>query len=209
MNKCFIFGALSVEELFIKPTNDDFIIAADNGFAVLEKLNVTPDLVVGDFDSLGFQPEMENKVILPTKKDDTDMAVALELALDRGYRDIFVYGAADGKTDHTFANIALAAGLSRRGINCVFLGDNTNFTAVTNGKIKFDGATGRVSVFCFGNTALGVTLKGLEYNLNNAALEPFIPLGVSNCFNNGESEIWVKNGTLIVMWEDKILPQMA
>ncbi len=207
MKKCFIFGALPVENLFVKPTNDDFIIAADNGFAVLQKLNITPDLAVGDFDSLGFTPKTDNVVVLPTKKDDTDIAVALKLALDKGYSDIFVYGAADGKTDHTFANISLATGLSRRGVNCVFLGDNTNFTAVTNGKMQFDGATGRVSVFCFGDTASGVTLKGFEYNLDNATLEPFIPLGVSNSFKGDRSEISVDNGTLIVMWEDKTLPQ--
>lgn len=207
MKRCFIFGALSVKELFVKPTNDDFIIAADNGFAITQKLNITPDLVVGDFDSLGFMPETDNVVVLPIKKDDTDIAVALRLALDKGYSDIFVYGAADGKTDHTFANISLAAGLSRRGVHCVFLGDNTNFTAVTNGKLRFTGATGRVSVFCFGDTASGVTLKGFEYNLDNAVLEPFIPLGVSNSFNGNESEISVENGTLVVMWEDKTLPQ--
>lgn len=207
MKRCFIFGALSVKDLFVKPTNDDFIIAADNGFAITQKLNITPDLVVGDFDSLGFMPETDNVVVLPIKKDDTDIAVALRLALDKGYSDIFVYGAADGILDHTFANIALAAGLSRRGVSPVFFGNTTNFTAVTNGKLRFNGATGRVSVFCFGDTASGVTLKGFEYNLDNAALEPFIPLGVSNSFNGNESEISVENGTLVVMWEDKTLPQ--
>lgn len=207
MKKCFIFGALWVEDLIVKPTKDDFIIAADNGFAVLEKLNIKPDLVVGDFDSLGFLPDVANKIVLPIRKDNTDIAAALEIALDKGFSDIFVYGAAGGKLDHTFANIALVADMSRRGVNCVFLGENTNFTAVTNGKQCFKGATGRVSVFCFGDVASGVTLKGFEYNLDGAKLEPFVPLGVSNSFNGDTAEISVDNGTLIIMWEDKILPQ--
>ena len=209
MKKCFIFGALAVENLIVKPTENDFIIAADKGFAVLKKLNITPDLTVGDFDSLGFVPEVKDKIVLPVRKDDTDISVALKLALDRGYSDIFVYGAADGKLDHTFANITLAAEMSRKGVNCVFLGDNTNFTAVTNGKLCFDGADGRVSVFAFGGKAAGVTLKGFEYNLNNDTMDSFVPLGVSNAFKNDKTEISVKNGTLIIMWEDKTLPWLA
>ena len=120
MKKCFIFGALPIKELLVKPTNDDFVIAADNGFDVLGKLNITPNLVVGDFDSLGFVPDAEDKIVLPVRKDDTDLSIALKTALDKGYSDIFVYGAADGKLDHTFANITLEAQISRKGVNCVF-----------------------------------------------------------------------------------------
>ncbi|MBQ2746763.1 MAG: thiamine diphosphokinase [Clostridia bacterium] len=207
MKKCFIFGALYPKEMFVKPTNEDFIIAADNGFAVLQKLNITPNLVVGDFDSLGYEPEVDKKIVLPVKKDDTDLSIALKTALDKGYSDIFVYGAAGGKLDHTFANITLAAETSRKGVNCVFLGDNTNFTALTNGKLCFNGAGGRVSVFAFGGNAVGVTLKGVEYELDNATLEAFVPLGVSNAFCGTDAEISVKSGTLIVMWEDKTLPR--
>lgn len=207
MKKCFIFGALYPKEMFVKPTNEDFIIAADNGFAVLQKLNITPNLVVGDFDSLGYEPDVDKKIVLPVKKDDTDLSIALKTALDKGYSDIFVYGAAGGKLDHTFANITLAAEMSRKGVNCVFLGDNTNFTALTNGKLCFNGARGRVSVFAFGGNAAGVTLKGVEYELDNATLEAFVPLGVSNAFCGTDAEILVKSGTLIVMWEDKTLPR--
>ena len=207
MKKCFIFGALPVNELFLLPQKDDFVIAADRGFITVNELNITPVLVVGDFDSLGYEPLAVSKIVLPTVKDDTDLCVALKYALDKGFRDIYVFGAADGKTDHTFANIALAANVSRMGARCIFFGSNTHFTAVTNSKIEFNGAKGRVSVFGFGGDAFGVTLTGFEYNLENATLESFVPLGVSNSFKKESCKISVKEGTLIVMWEDKTLPR--
>ncbi len=207
MKKCFIFGALPTERLVVKPTTDDFIIAADKGFLSLEKLNLTPDLIIGDFDSLGYEPDFPKKIVLPVKKDLTDTAVAINYALDNGYRNIVVYGAAEGKTDHTLANIALCANASRCGAQIVSFGENTHFTAVTDGSLKFNSATGRVSVFAFGGKAEGVTLSGFEYELNDYNLDEFTPLGVSNRFNGNVSTVAVKNGTLIVTWEDSEKPQ--
>ncbi len=206
MKKCFIFGALPTENLVVKPTADDFIIAADKGFLSLEKLNLTPDLVIGDFDSLGYEPDFPQKIVLPTKKDLTDTAVAINYALDNGYNEIIVYGAAEGKTDHTLANIALCAKVSRTAARMVFFGKTTHFTAVSDGSIRFSNTTGRVSVFAFGGRAEGVTLSGFEYELNDYNLDEFIPLGVSNCFKGDTSTVTVKRGTLIVMWEDSIKP---
>ena len=207
MKRCFIFGALPIKELFLLPQKDDFVIAADRGFITAKQFNIKPDLVVGDFDSLGYEPDVEEKIVLPTVKDDTDLCVALRYALDKGFDDIYVFGAADGKTDHTFANIALAANVSQKGAKCIFFGNNTHFTAITNTSVEFIRAKGRVSVYSFGKDAFGVTLTGFEYNLENVRLESFVPLGVSNSFKKERCQISVDDGTLIVMWEDKTLPQ--
>ncbi len=207
MKRCFIFGALNVEKILAKPAEQDLVIAADKGYLNIEKFGITPDLVVGDFDSLGYVPDFQNKIVLPVKKDLTDTAVALNYALDKGYRDIVVYGAAEGKTDHAFANITLCAALSIKGINTVFYGQNTHFTAVTNGSVCFKNARGRVSVFAMGGSAAGVTLKGFAYELDNATLDSFVPLGVSNSFKGDTSAVTVENGTLVIMWENDVEPQ--
>ena len=207
MKKCFIFGALPTERLVVKPTPDDFIIAADKGLLSVQRLNLTPDLIIGDFDSLGYEPDFPQKIVLPIKKDLTDTAVAINYALDNGYRDIVVYGAAEGKTDHTLANIALCANAGRCGAKIVFFGETTHFTSVTNGFLQFNNATGRASVFAFGGKAEGVTLSGFEYELNDYNLDELTPLGVSNSFNGNVATAIVKNGTLIVMWEDSKKPQ--
>ena len=79
MSRCFIFGALSVGELSERPQKEDMVIAADKGYDVALSLGLTPDLVVGDFDSRKEAPKVENLVRLQVRKDDTDVGHAVEL----------------------------------------------------------------------------------------------------------------------------------
>lgn len=199
MNACFIFGALPVEKLTVLPEKSDFVIAADKGVLTLEKFGVKPDIIIGDFDSLGYMPE-GNTVRLPVRKDKTDVGYAVDYAFEKGYREFFVYGAFGGLTDHTAANLQICAGVSARGGRMYLLGDKQNAVCITDSKISLKGS-GRISVFAFGKKAAGVTLKGLDYNLDNAELSPYFPLGVSNGFSEETAEISVGDGTLLIIWD--------
>ncbi|MBQ9247282.1 MAG: thiamine diphosphokinase, partial [Ruminococcus sp.] len=84
MNRCFIFGALPVSSLTETPEKGDYIIAADKGYDVALSLGLTPDLVVGDFDSLGSAPDAENVVRLQVRNDDTDVGHAVGMGFERG-----------------------------------------------------------------------------------------------------------------------------
>ena len=74
---CYIAGAGDYIGSYI-PGNDDYIIAADDGFSHLIERNIRPDMVVGDFDSLGEIPNHPNVLRTPTQKDDTDMMTAVK-----------------------------------------------------------------------------------------------------------------------------------
>ena len=78
---CYIIGAYHGEDAVILPTSRDFVIAADGGYAALDVLGVKANLVVGDFDSLGYVPEAEEIVQHPVRKDDTDTLLAIRLGL--------------------------------------------------------------------------------------------------------------------------------
>lgn len=207
MKNCFIFGALPVEALPIKPDKDDLVLAADRGILNCEKFGITPSAVIGDFDSLGFTPQGENITVLPVRKDDTDIGHCIKHALNSHYKSFYIYGAVGGKLDHTLANIQLAAFIAEQGGKSVFFGDNCRFTAINNGALRFPESSGRVSVFCGSGKAEGVTLKGLSYPLVSAHLNSGYPLGVSNEFTGSEAEIEVKNGTLTVIWYSDVLPK--
>ena len=114
MNICYIFGALDTPIADFKPQESDLIIAADGGYSTLTKLNIKPDLVVGDFDSLGSIPENENVVKHPVKKDDTDTLLAVKIGLEKGYKTFIIYGAIGGRLDHTVATIQTAAFVAER-----------------------------------------------------------------------------------------------
>ena len=76
---CYVVGAGDFHPRGLTPGPGDLVIAADGGFAALKGLGLTPDLVVGDFDSLGHVPDHPHVVTLPVEKDDTDMQSALAL----------------------------------------------------------------------------------------------------------------------------------
>ncbi len=207
MNKCFIFGALDIEKLPIMPDKDDFVIAADKGLLNVKKFGIVPDIVVGDFDSLGKVPELENVVTLPIHKDDTDLGYSIKIAKDKGFDEFYIFGALGGRLDMSFANFSLISALARDKIKVVLFGQNERACSVSNGRISFENGKGRISVFAFGEEATGVYLDGLLYPLNNANLSPYFPLGVSNSFLENDASISVKNGTLLIIWQDDILPK--
>ncbi|MGN1080672.1 MAG: thiamine diphosphokinase [Acutalibacteraceae bacterium] len=207
MKRCFIFGALEVNELSVKPSKGDMVIAADRGFETTKKFGIVPDLLVGDFDSLGYTPEFENIVRLNVRKDDTDVGHAVDTAMRDGYYDFVVYGGSGGKLDHSVANIQLASAIANAGGRAVFLGENESFTVICNGSVKFgDFHRGRISVFSLSEKSFGVCEKGLSFPLTDAELDRNNPLGVSNEFTGVKSEISVRDGTLLIIWQRNLMP---
>ena len=203
MKICYVIGAGQLPLLYIKKENA-IIIAADGG---LKHLNgIKPDVVVGDFDSLGYIPEQENTVILPIEKDVTDMQYAISLGEEKGFDTFVIYGGTGGRPDHTMANYALLCNLSKKGKRGYLIGDGYITTAITDAAfcLPFK-ETGTVSVFSATEKALGVTEKGLKYSLKNHTLTFTDPLGVSNSFVGEDASVSVSNGTLFVMWEESDL----
>lgn len=198
---CIIVGAGDFYDggTSIAPREDDYVIAADAGYAALSRLGVRIDEVIGDFDSLGRLPAHPNVRRLPVEKDDTDMLYALRLGLKRGYTEFRLYGGVGGRLDHTLANIQCLSYLAHQGCRGILYGDGCVITAICNDTLHLNPLSGGiVSVFAQGGSAQGVSISGLQYELENAALSCDFPIGVSNALIGRHAEITVKNGTLIV-----------
>lgn len=202
MKRCFIFGALPVEKLNVAPCEDDLVIAADNGYAVTKALGIKPDIVVGDFDSLGTIPTHKNLIRLNVRKDDTDMEHAVNVALEKGCDDFIICGAVGGKLDHTLANIALAEHIALSGGRALFIGDDSTFTVIRDSSLNLPARkTGRISVFSLCEISRGVTIRGLDYEAEEIALKRSVTRGVSNAFIGKPSEISVTDGTLLIVYD--------
>ncbi len=198
MKTCYIACALDCK-IEIVPKSNDLIIGADRGYFTLVENGIEPQVAIGDFDSYTGKIDCENTIVFPVKKDDTDSALAIKYAIGQGYKKIVVFGAIGGALDHTIANIALCASYTEKGIDISFVDGESVLFAFSNSTVSFDEkATGRISVFSFGDKAEGVYGKGLLYTLENASLENRVPLGVSNEFIGEKSEISVKKGTLLI-----------
>ena len=201
MGRCVIFCAGGFDGLIQPIGADDYIIAADGGFAHAQALGLTPDAILGDFDSLGYVPENAN--VFPVEKDDTDAMLAVRHGLAKGYGEFLIYGALDGpRLDHTVAAFQTLQYLADHGAVGYLIGLTQIATVIKDGAVRFDaGAKGIVSLFCMGEDARGVTLENLKYPLENGTLTPGFPLGVSNHFIGQPAKITVENGSLLMLYD--------
>ena len=201
MAKFVIFCAGGFETLLEPLDKDDYLLAADGGLTHFEKLDRSPDGILGDFDSLGYVPQ--GAVVFPVEKDDTDAMLAVRQGLQMGYREFLLYGSLDGpRLDHTVANFQTLQFLADRGATGYLIGNTHIVTVVKNSSIRFpETAAGIISAFCMGADAEGVTIEGLQYTAENALLSAGFPLGVSNHFVGQPAKISVEKGSLLVIWE--------
>ncbi|MCI8608669.1 MAG: thiamine diphosphokinase [Firmicutes bacterium] len=206
---CYIIGAGPCEALCVgeEKEADDYVIAADGGLRHLEEAGLTADMVVGDFDTLGYIPQHDHIIQLQTAKDETDTFVAMREAMKLGYRQFLFYGCLDGKIEHTMANLQLLAWLAERGCRGWLIGESQVITSLAGpAELRFspipDGQ--KLSIFAHSDRAEGVALKGLKFPLSEATLDNRFPLGVSNEFTGEAASIHVKRGTLLVVLPRKI-----
>lgn len=202
MSRAVIFGGGVYEEKFPALLDDDYIIAADAGYEILEKHGITPHITVGDFDSSGKIPA-ENAVVLPVEKDVTDTHAAVNIALEKGFDEIVIYGGMGGRPDHSFANFTLTAFLAVKGVRACCIGEGYSVFALKDSSVILEGEKGKtVSVFSWSECCEGVTLSGLKYPLEKATLTNTYALGVSNSFAENRAEISVEKGILVIMQEN-------
>ena len=201
---CYIIGAGDVADPNIKAKADDLIICADGGYKYKTLLGRKCDMVVGDFDSLGGIPDIENKIVAPTEKDETDMMLAVMQGLDKGYDNFVILGALGGeRNDHSVANIQLLHYIASKGAKGTLLHGDEVFTAFKNDTLTLGAERkGYISVFSLSDESRGVTIRNLKYTLENATLYSYVPVGVSNEFLGLESSIAVEEGVLLVVYKN-------
>lgn len=200
---CYIVGGGDFDASRFYPQKEDYIIAADSGLVYIEEAGYRPNLVVGDFDSLGYRPKEENMIYHPAEKDDTDLALAAEAAIEKGFDTLYLFGVSGGRLDHTLANLQLLTDLCLKGIEVYCFCPDCTITALTEGSLYFTAAyRGYVSIFAADNKAEDVTLQGLKYPLEHAVLTGRRALGVSNEFMGVPATISVGKGVLWILWQE-------
>lgn len=209
-SKCIVIGAgdLTMGELSVR--EEDYVIAVDGGLSYCGILEVEPDLIIGDFDSVSEQEKLaiealqeeipERIVALPVEKDDTDMLAALKKGLELGYRDFRIYAGTGGRFDHTLANIQCLLYLKNHDATG-YLVDGTGMILVLQNEAvhlnrKLEGT---MSLFALGKEAKGVTIQGMKYTLEDYTLTNDYPIGISNEFIGEEACISVEDGELVCM----------
>lgn len=200
---CYIVGAGEDYGLDFVPRAEDLVIAADGGYRALQRTGLHPDLVVGDFDSLGAAPDEKQVVTLPKVKDVTDTWAAIRLGEERGYREFRLYGCTGGRIEHTLANLQTVADVTAKGEICRLYDKNQVVLGISGGTTLEFGPEkhGFVSLFAHTDRCTGVTLRGLKYTLEDGELGNCFPLGVSNEFLGVPSSVSIGTGVAILVLE--------
>ncbi|AOT68410.1 thiamine diphosphokinase [Geosporobacter ferrireducens] len=183
----------------------DFIICADGGIRHLFHMNLLPNLIVGDFDSIDgkyMKYLQEHNIDLcqfSERKDFTDTELAVQYAIARGSTEINFFGALGSRMDHTLANILLLVPLLQKGIRAS-IQDEHNHIWITSDELFLEGEVGdSVSILPLTPKVEGVTLNGLEYPLKDATIKMGQSIGVSNQFAVQHASITIKQGTILVI----------
>ncbi|QEK12003.1 thiamine diphosphokinase [Crassaminicella thermophila] len=184
---------------------DAIIICADGGARYLFKMNILPHVIIGDLDSLDeelkdfFKKKNVDFYKFPQKKDYTDTELAIEYALSKGATEIIFLGAIGSRMDHTIANITLLLPLVKKGIKAKVI-DDYNEIVIVNKDLKIKGEIGEIlSIIPISEKVEGITLKGLEYPLNDATISMGETIGISNRFIETQAKISIKKGNILVI----------
>ena len=179
----------------------DIIIAADGGYDSLVRHGYTPDVIIGDFDSVRAKiPEGIRTVFHPKEKDETDMMLAYSEGVRLGYTEFVMLGATGGRLDHTYANLSLLLYAKERGHNVTVIDGGGVIICLKDESVTLAGNAGEnFSVFAIGGAANGVTIAGSKYEVTDVTLTPSFPIGVSNEFTGNDVRISVGEGALLVI----------
>lgn len=185
----------------------DFIICADGGTDYALQLGLTPDLVIGDLDSISAQTlqTMRDKGVEiqqhPQAKDKTDLELALDEAIRRAANEILVLTAFGGRVDQFLANIFLLVRYRKQNIR-LSIADEKQRIWLLHGpdEMTIAGKTGdNFSLIPLSEIVSGVDLSGMKWPLREAVLEMGTTRAVSNKFQSQQARVKVKSGTALAV----------
>lgn len=188
----------------------DLLLAVDRGLEATEALGLTPDLIIGDFDSYRGDQALETRypkaqiLTFSSVKDWTDTELALQKAVElcgpsEGEAVIDLYGAFGNRMDHTFANLMLLGSLEQKSPRIRALDPDNEVERLFPGTYRVKRKNGfNVSVLSLDESA-EVTLRGFEYDGERLSLRRAGTLGVSNRVKGTEGTVMLHSGKVFLM----------
>lgn len=198
--KCICIGAGEFYETNIPRQEGDLLIAVDGGYTHCRNLGLKVDVMVSDFDSYSGE-KIEDAEVLESNpiKDDTDMLLALQEGLKRGYREFVIYGGLGGRIEHSFANIQCLKYLCEHNAHGTLISKSCVIDVLNQGIYEFDETeTGYISVFSLSDTSC-ISIENLKYTLDHAKLNSSYPIGIDNEFIQKKGQITIHEGCICII----------
>ena len=181
------------------------IVCADGGALHARRFGLTPDIIIGDLDSLTAAETAEfasggvQIQPYPTQKNETDLELALAHCVDIGARSVSVIGAFGGRIDQTLANIQLLALPSLRDTRLLLVDGDQSLRLLRPGAHEILGALGdTISLLPLTDEAVGISSAGLRYPLRDDTLPLGPARGISNVMTEAKAQVTLRHGRLLL-----------
>jgi thiamine pyrophosphokinase len=206
--KCVIIahGSLEGSEVLKKECSDsDYVICADGGAEYAFMNNISPNLILGDLDSidekvLKYYSERGTRIDrYPREKDYTDTEICIKRAEELGAKEICIIAGVGGRIDHSLGNIFLLSLIADRGIKG-YIASNEEYVYFCKNEVSIRGRVGDIiSIIPLRSDAKGLNTKGLKYKLEDGEISFARTLGISNEMEEEECSIKIGTGEILVI----------
>lgn len=185
------------------------LICADGGANTALKLNLVPNFIIGDFDSISIKAleffESKTKFIRIKRQNDTDVEKALKFLISKNFTDVLLVGATGDRLDHTICNLGIIIKYFNK-INISLLHENS-FLRAYNSDVKLNTKIGEtISIYAF-DKKTKITSKGLKYPLKNISLPFGEKESTSNIAAKNFINLKISNGIIFVIRDFLILKE--
>jgi thiamine pyrophosphokinase len=180
----------------------DLVMAADSGYDAAISLGYAVDVLVGDLDSIVTRTVPGHVVVErhPADKDQTDLDLALELAMRDEPSRVVVVGGTGGRLDHELATASLICDERWSEIEVDWVSSRARAHVIRRRRIVHGDVGSIVTLLAVGGPVSGLTTRGLKWELANATFEPGSTWGVSTLMQTPIADIKVGSGCLLVVF---------
>lgn len=203
MRRCVIIGGAEIGNYDVVRSElreDDFCIFCDSGLKHMAALDVSPDLIVGDFDSHPNPGLAVETIVLPCEKDDTDTVYAVKEAVKRGYEEFLLTGVIGGRLDHSLGNVSILIYLHSLGLKASIIDDYSHMQIVSKEPVYIADSYAFFSLLNITGTARGITIENAKYPLQDGEITCEYQYGISNEVLPGrKASVSVRDGMLLLI----------
>jgi thiamine pyrophosphokinase len=183
----------------------DVLIAADGGTRHVLALGLLPEVIIGDLDSLSAEARGQVEaagvrlVSYPRDKNETDLELAIQYALQQAASQVLVVGMLGQRLDHTLGNLSLLSDPTLSGAD-IRADDGVEQVLFCRDQVEVQGQPGdTVSLIPWGQPVQGVRTFGLKWPLSGETLLPYKTRGVSNELLGALARVSIASGLLLVL----------
>ena len=193
-------GQMPTDDAIINQiTNSDYIIAVDGSANKLFDLEIIPDVIIGDLDSLQYINNKNIELVKTPNQNKTDFRKTLEWCIEKNILDISIFGISGESEDHFLGNYYTLSDFGEKISWKAF----TDFSVISPcmGNKKFESFKGqKVSLFCMKGSST-VNSENLEYPLQSYHLKPSDD-AVRNL--SLEDHFTIESTTTILVFQSKV-----